>query len=81
MAETKNRRFKTDRIRKSIFIRYGKEVCNKRTETFSSSLGLEHFKLHIYGKAIDILTDHQALEPFTEPSSKETNQIKPTAQD
>ena len=26
--------------------------------------GLEHFRLFIYGKPIELLTDHQALEPL-----------------
>ena len=26
--------------------------------------GLEHFRLYIYGKPIELLTDHQALEPL-----------------
>ena len=26
--------------------------------------GLEHFRLHIYGKPIKLLADHQALEPI-----------------
>ena len=27
--------------------------------------GLEHFRFHIYGKPIKLLTDHQALESFS----------------
>ena len=26
--------------------------------------GLEHFRLYIYGKPVELLTDHQALEPL-----------------
>ena len=37
----------------------------------------ERFRLYIYGKPIDLLTKHQALEPL----KKGTDQIKHTVQD
>ena len=33
-------------------------------ELFAIVWGLEHFRLHIYGQPIELLTDHQALEPL-----------------
>ena len=39
LAKTKNRRIKTNRICKPIFIRYRKEVRNKRTGIVSRSMG------------------------------------------
>ena len=39
LAKTKNRRINSNWIRKSIFIRYRKEVRNKRFEIASRSMG------------------------------------------
>ena len=39
--------------------------------------GLEHFRLYIYGKQIELLTDHQALEPLIKRNrSKKTYSAK-----
>ena len=51
LAEKENRRIETDRICKSIFIRYGKEVRNERTGTVSSSLGIGTFQTTYLRKA------------------------------
>ena len=32
--------------------------------------GLEHFRLYIYGKPIELLPDHQALEPLIKKEKK-----------
>ena len=64
MAETERRKFKTDRIRQQIFIGYGKKYAVNELELLAVVWGLEHFRLYIYGKPIELLTDHQALESF-----------------
>ena len=64
MAETEGRKFKTDWIRKQIFYGYGEEIRNRITGTPCSSVGLELFRPYIYGKPVDLLTNHQALEPI-----------------
>ena len=41
--------------------------------------GLEHFRLYIYGKPIELLTDHQALEPLIKRNrSNKTHSAKLT---
>ena len=44
LVETKNWRIKTNRIRESIFISYGKEIRNQRTRIASSILGTGTFQ-------------------------------------
>ena len=41
-------------------------------ELFAEVWGLEQFRLHMYSRPIELLTDHQALEP----QMKETDQMK-----
>ena len=36
----------------------------KKRDKLAGVWGLEHFRLYVYGKPIEILTDHQALEPL-----------------
>ena len=57
-----------------------KKYAINELELLAVVWGLEHFRLYIYiyisGKPINLLTDHQALEPL-----KKIDQIKRTAQD
>ena len=64
MAKTKRWKFKTSRIRKQIFIGHRKENAINELELLAVVWGLEHFRLYIYGKPVELLTDHQALEPL-----------------
>ena len=41
-----------------------KKYAINEIELLAVVWGLEHFRLHIYGSQIDLLTDHQALEPL-----------------
>ena len=67
MARTTKRKYKTDRIRQSFPFRC-KKAEKKHTiielEILAVVWGVEHFRLHVYGKPINLLTDHQALEPL-----------------
>ena len=42
----------------------GKNYDINELELLAIVRGLEHFRLHIYGRPIELLTDHQALEPI-----------------
>ena len=46
------------------FYRIPKKYAIIELELLAVVLGLEHFRLYIYGKPIKLLTDHQALEPL-----------------
>ena len=54
----------------------GKKYAIIKLELLAVVWGLEHFHLHIYGKPIELLTDHQALEPLKKKSFKENLQRK-----
>ena len=41
-----------------------KKYAINELELLAVVWGLEHFRLYIYGKPIELLTDHQALEPL-----------------
>ena len=41
-----------------------KKYAINELEVLAVVCGLEHFRLYIYGKPIELLTDHQALEPL-----------------
>ena len=41
-----------------------KKYAINELELLAVVWGLEHFRLHTYGKPIELLTDHQALEPL-----------------
>ena len=41
-----------------------KKYAINELELLAVVWGLEHFRLYIYGKPIELLTDHQALEPI-----------------
>ena len=41
-----------------------KKFAINELELLAVVWGLEHFRLYIYGKPIELLTDHQALEPL-----------------
>ena len=41
-----------------------KKYAINELELLAVEWGLEHFRLYIYGKPIELLTDHQALEPL-----------------
>ena len=71
MAETKGRKSKTDRFCKQISIEYRKKYAMNELELLAIVWGLEHFRLYIYGKPIELLTDHQALEPLIKTSIKQ----------
>ena len=45
-----------------------KKYARNELELLAVVLGLEHFRLYIYGKPIELLTDHQALEPLIKRS-------------
>ena len=40
-----------------------KKYAINELELLAVVWGLEHFRLHIYGEPIELLTDHQALKP------------------
>ena len=63
-AGTTERNTKTHQFCKSLPIRHRKKIRHQRARITGSSLGLEHFRLYIYGKPMKLLTDHQALEPL-----------------
>ena len=46
-----------------------KKYAINELELLAVVWGLEHFRLYIYGKPIELLTDHQALEPIMKKSS------------
>ena len=59
-----------------------KKYAINELELLAVVWGLEHFRLHIYGKPIELLTDHQALEPLMKRnrsnktfSASETNKM------
>ena len=64
MTKTEGRNFKTDWIRKQIFIEHGKEIWHEKLELLAVVWGLDYFRLLIYGKPVEFSTDHQALEPL-----------------
>ena len=64
MAETERRKFKIDWIRKQILLDTEKKYALKELELLAVVWGLEHFRVYIYGKPVELLTDHQALEPL-----------------
>ena len=39
-------------------------MFDRRTRTTSWSLGLERFRFHLYGKQVQLFSDHQAMEPL-----------------
>ena len=41
-----------------------KKYAINELELLAQVWGLEHFRLYIYGKPVELLTDHQALEPI-----------------
>ena len=63
-AKTKRRKFETGWLRKQIFIGPEKKYAKNELELLAVVWGLEHFCLFVYGKPIELLTDHQALEPL-----------------
>ena len=42
----------------------GKKYAINELELLAVAWGLEHFRLYVYGKPIEFLTDHQALQPL-----------------
>ena len=47
-----------------IFIGHREKYAINELELLAVVWGLEHFRLYVYGKPIELLTDHQALEPL-----------------
>ena len=64
MARTTKRKFKADRICKSVLLDTERKYAISELELLAVVWGLELFRLYVYGKLIKLLTDHQALEPL-----------------
>ena len=76
MAKTKRRKFKPIGFASRFLSDTEKKYAINELELLAVVWGLEHFRLYMYGKPIEILTDHQALEPLI----KKTDQTKHIAQ-
>ena len=64
MAKTKRRKSETGWLCKQNFIGHREKYAINELELLAVVWGLEHFRLYVYGKPIELLTDHQALEPL-----------------
>ena len=49
-----------------------KKYAINELELLAVVWGLEHYRLYIYGKPIELLTDHQTLEPLSKNRSNKT---------
>ena len=63
MARTTEWNIKTYRFCESFPIRHRKKYAINELELLAVVCGLKHFRLYIYGKPFNLLTDHQAIEP------------------
>ena len=62
MAKTRKWRIKTHSIRQSLPKRWRKEIGE--LELLAVVRGLERFRFHLYGKQVQLFSDHQVLEPL-----------------
>ena len=62
MAKTRKQRNKTRRFRQQLSKRRRKEVFHRRTRATSRSLGIRDILFFLYGKQVQLFSDHQALE-------------------
>ena len=67
MAKTERRNLKPNEFASRLLSE--KKYAIKELESLAVVLGLEHFRLYIYGKPIELLTDHRALESLIKRNS------------
>ena len=64
MATTKQRRIESNRICKMLPKRCRKKYSVGELELLAVVWGLERFSIYLYGKQIQLFSDHQSLEPL-----------------
>ena len=58
------RRLKTNSFREPVFKRRRKKYSVGELKLLAVVWGLERFRFHLYGKQVQLFSDHQALEPL-----------------
>ena len=64
VAKTKQRRPKTNSLCKPMPKRRRNKYSVGELELLAVVWGLERFRFHLYGKQVQLFSDHQALEPL-----------------
>ena len=64
MAKTRQQKIKAHCIRHPLPKRCGKEIFHRRIRATGRSLGIREIRFYLYGKQVQLFSEHQALEPL-----------------